>query len=232
MKVKTLILGIGNLLWADEGFGIRCVETMDALYEFDDSVELMDGGTQGIYLVHHVQDADNLIVFDAIDYGLAPGEVKVIRDDKVPNFMGSKKVSLHQTGFQEVLSTAKLMESYPKNIVLIGVQPELIEDFGGSLTPKVEAQLENCIEIAVEIVKGWGINVIKRPEPELSLVQKELDKTKYEQERPAEDVALRVGDERVLVDEQFKLRDQPLHQGISNVKSVPIDGRKLFESKS
>jgi len=230
--MKTLILGIGNLLWADEGFGIRCVETMDALYEFDDSVELMDGGTQGIYLVHHVQDADNLIVFDAIDYGLEPGEVKVIRDDKVPNFMGSKKVSLHQTGFQEVLSTAKLMESYPKNIVLIGVQPELIEDFGGSLTPKVEGQLENCIEMAVEIVKGWGINVIKRPEPELSLVQKELDKTKYEQERPAEDVALRVGDERVLVDDQFKLRDQPLNQGISNVKSVPIDGRKLFESKS
>jgi len=230
--VKTLILGIGNLLWADEGFGIRCVETMDALYEFDDSVELMDGGTQGIYLVHHVQDADNLIVFDAIDYGLEPGEVKVIRDDKVPNFMGCKKVSLHQTGFQEVLSTAKLMESYPKNIALIGVQPELIEDFGGSLTPKVEEQLENCIEIAVEIVKSWGVDVIKRPEPELSLVQKELDKTKYEQERPSEDVALRVGDERVLVDDQFKLRDQPLHQGISNVKSVPIDGRKLFESKS
>ncbi len=107
--MKTLILGIGNLLWADEGFGVRCVETLDAMYAFEDSVEVMDGGTQGIYLIHHVRDANNLIVFDAIDYGLAPGTVKVIRDDAVPNFMGCKKMSLHQTGFQEVLSTAKLM---------------------------------------------------------------------------------------------------------------------------
>jgi hydrogenase maturation protease len=229
--VKTLILGIGNLLWADEGFGVRCVETLDAMYAFEDSVEVMDGGTQGIYLIHHVRDANNLVVFDAIDYGLEPGTVKVIRDDAVPNFMGCKKMSLHQTGFQEVLSAAKLMGGYPDRIALIGVQPESIEDFGGSLTPKVEAQLEHCIKTAVDLLQDWGIQVTRRSEPKPKLVQKELDKTKYETERPPEDVALRIGDKRVLMNGQFKLREKPLHQGISNVKSVPIDGRKLFESK-
>ncbi len=229
--MKTLILGIGNLLWADEGFGIRCAEYLDARYDFNESddVEIMDGGTQGIYLVHHVQDADNLIVFDAIDYGLKPGEIKVIKDDQVPCFMGSKKMSLHQTGFQEVLSTAQLMGSYPKNLVLIGVQPELIEDFGGSLRPVVSAQIAPCIDIALAQLKQWGIDAMPKKEIQETLVQPELNREVYENQRPSEEVANRKGDDRILASNQFKLRKQPLHEGISNIQSIPVDGRKLFE---
>lgn len=234
--MKTLILGIGNLLWADEGFGIRCVETMDAMYSFNDkdNVELMDGGTLGLYLVQHVQDADNLIVFDAIDYGLKPGEIKVIEDDDVPKYMGSKKISLHQTGFQEVLATACLMDDYPERIILIGVQPEYIEDFGGSLRDSVNAQIFPCIEIAVKYLKELGITPIKNKVIEKTLVQKELAQDRYENERPSEKVALRTGDERVLLNSdfsEFKVRDVPRYHGVGNVKSVPVDGRKLFEDK-
>ena len=100
---KVLILGIGNVLWADEGFGVRCIEALNQDYVFEGNVKLMDGGTQGIYLVQHVQEADVLVVFDAIDYGLAPGTLKVVYNDDVPKFMGAKKMSLHQTGFQDCL---------------------------------------------------------------------------------------------------------------------------------
>ena len=51
-SASILILGIGNVLWADEGFGVRAVEALHRHYEFPDNVRLMDGGTQGIYLVH------------------------------------------------------------------------------------------------------------------------------------------------------------------------------------
>jgi hydrogenase maturation protease len=68
-QFDTLVLGIGNLLWADEGFGVRCVEELDRFYRFPAHVRLMDGGTQGLYLVHYIQQAKNLLVFDAIDWG-------------------------------------------------------------------------------------------------------------------------------------------------------------------
>ena len=55
-----VVLGIGNVLWADEGFGVRCVEALDAGWTFADHVRLVDGGTQGLYLIQHVQDADCL----------------------------------------------------------------------------------------------------------------------------------------------------------------------------
>ena len=50
---QALVLGIGNLLWADEGFGVRAVEAMHARYEFGENVKLVDGGTQDPPLRHH-----------------------------------------------------------------------------------------------------------------------------------------------------------------------------------
>ncbi len=114
------VLGIGNLLWADEGFGVRCVEALQQRHEFAPHVSLVDGGTQGLYLIQHVQAADCLLILDAIDYGLAPGTLMLVRDDEVPRFLGTKKMSLHQTGFQEVLSLAQLTGHYPAQVLLIG----------------------------------------------------------------------------------------------------------------
>src|SRR5690242_18738397 len=55
---NVLILGIGNLLWADEGFGVRAVEALHRDFAFPDHVRLLDGGTQGIYLIQLVREAD------------------------------------------------------------------------------------------------------------------------------------------------------------------------------
>ena len=128
------MLGIGNILWADEGFGVRAVEAFDRRYAAPPNVTILDGGTQGLYLVHHVADADCLLVFDAIDYGLEPGTLKLVEGEEVPKFTGAKKMSLHQTGFQEVLSAADLLGKYPEKIALIGCQPLDLEDWGGPLT--------------------------------------------------------------------------------------------------
>ena len=200
-EIRVLILGIGNLLWADEGFGIRVVETLHENYSFPDNVEVMDGGTQGIYLVQHVQQADVLVVFDAIDYGLEPGTRKIILGDEVPKFMGAKKMSLHQTGFQEVLAMAEFTGNYPEHLMLVGVQPVELEDFGGSLRPEVQAQVEPAISIALDYLEQFGI----RPEPRLAppqsgeqLAPTELQQQRYEEGRPSETQAFRKGDIRFM----------------------------------
>jgi len=154
---RVLLLGIGNLLWADEGFGVRCIEAMAARYRFDSNVTLLDGGTQGIYLVDQVRAADVLVVFDAVDYGLSPGTLKRVEGDEVPQFLGAKKMSLHQTGFQEVLALADLLGDAPSHLLLIGVQPVELEDFGGSLRPEIKAALYPAIEMALDNLAELGI---------------------------------------------------------------------------
>ena len=198
---SVLVLGIGNLLWADEGFGVRAVEAMNAHYVFSPNVTLMDGGTQGIYLVEHVRKSDILVVFDAVDYGLEPGTMKQVEGEDVPKFLGAKKMSLHQTGFQEVLMMAEMAGECPGEILLIGVQPVELEDFGGSLRDEVKAQIPPAIDVALAYLAARGIPAEKRQTPlddHATIASAELALDFYESGRPSEADACRIGDARVL----------------------------------
>jgi hydrogenase maturation protease len=177
---RTLVLGIGNILWGDEGFGVRVVEAFHRRFEAPGNVTILDGGTQGLYLVSFVEEADNLLVFDAIDYGLAPGTLKVVRDDEVPKFTGSKKMSLHQTGFQEVLSAADLLGRYPARLALIGCQPLDLEAWGGPLTGPVRDAIEPAIDAAVGVLAEWGVRLTPRPDCAPALLSNDIDHQGYE----------------------------------------------------
>ncbi len=189
--IDVLVLGIGNVLWADEGFGIRAVEALYASYAFPPQVRVMDGGTQGIFLLPYVQQASKLLLFDAIDFALPPGTMKLILDENVPRYMGAKKVSMHQTGFQEVLASASLTGQYPSQLALIGVQPVELDDYGGSLRPAVKARIPEAVEQAVEVLSGWGVKVEERRsllEADARINPSELDMAPYERrESPGSD---------------------------------------------
>ncbi|MCI4663047.1 MAG: HyaD/HybD family hydrogenase maturation endopeptidase [Neomegalonema sp.] len=197
----VLVLGIGNLLWADEGFGVRAVEHLHRHYAFDADVRLMDGGTQGIYLVQHIRETEILVVFDAVDYGLEPGTMKLVEGEEVPKFLGAKKVSLHQTGFQEVLAMAEMLGECPQHLLLIGVQPVELEDYGGSLRPLVKEKIEPAIAAALDYLAGFGIDAVERAEPlpeDHSIGCATMVLSRYENERPDPVDACRHGDARVL----------------------------------
>ncbi len=185
---RILVLGIGNILWADEGFGVRAVEEFHRRYAVPANVTILDGGTQGLYLVNYVEEADALIVFDAIDYGLPPGELKVVRDEEVPRFTGAKKMSLHQTGFQEVLSAADLLGRYPRKLALIGCQPLDLEDWGGPLTAPVRDQIGPAIEVACSLLAEWGSAPTPRTAPlpaSERLLANDIDHQHYEVRTPS-----------------------------------------------
>ncbi|HEX6736150.1 MAG TPA: HyaD/HybD family hydrogenase maturation endopeptidase [Azonexus sp.] len=198
MNKRILVLGIGNLLWADEGFGVRCVEALHAGWSFPDHVTLMDGGTQGLYLLPYVQEADCLLVFDAVDYGDAPGSLRVVVGDEVPRFMGAKKMSLHQTGFQEVLMAAELTGKLPGELVLLGVQAEELEDYGGSLRPSVRAQMVPALNRALDWLERWGVSGRLRDGAAAALTDPALALDVYESGRPSAEQACRLGDARFL----------------------------------
>lgn len=193
---RVLILGIGNVLWADEGFGVRCVEAMAATHALPDGVRLLDGGTQGLYLLPFLEDCDRLLVFDAIDYGLPPGTMRLIEGDAVPAFMGAKKMSLHQTGFQDVIATARLLGRCPAELVLIGCQPVELDDYGGGLRPAVAAQIPVALEMAADVLQRWGVAVAPGQSDPALLADAAIRRDAYEAGRPSAATACRTGDDR------------------------------------
>ena len=196
MTPRILILGIGNVLWADEGFGVRCVEAMADSHALPPNVRLLDGGTQGLYLLPFLEGCDALLVFDAIDYGLPPGTMKLVRNAEVPAFMGAKKMSLHQTGFQDVIATAELMGYRPPEMALIGCQPVELEDYGGGLRPLIAARIPAALAMARDILAEWGVPVAPgRTESDL-LADPSIRHDAYESGRPSPEAACRTGDDR------------------------------------
>jgi hydrogenase maturation protease len=196
---EVLVLGIGNLLWADEGFGVRAVETLHAAYAFPEGVALQDGGTLGLNLYEAVASTRRVLVFDAIDYQLPPGTLRVLRDEEVPAW-GRTKLSPHQLGFNDILALAQLRGRGPEKIVAIGVQPDTLDDFGGSLTDPVRNRLPEAVALAAAELAAWGFPGAPRAPDAVfePLNASALDLARYETERPSEADALRTGDPRVL----------------------------------
>jgi hydrogenase maturation protease len=197
---EVLALGIGNLLWADEGFGVRAVEALNAAYVFASAdVMLLDGGTLGLNLLEYVEASRRVLVFDAIDFGLRPGTLRVLRDAEVPHW-GARRMSPHQNGFNDVLALAQLHGRMPKTVVAIGVQPVTLDDFGGSLTERVRARLDEAVELAAAQLAEWGFPGRRRSTDEAVeyLNAQSIGLSPYESGRPSAEDACRIGDARLL----------------------------------
>jgi hydrogenase maturation protease len=178
---------------------VRAVEALHAAFRFPETVGLVDGGTLGLNLLGYVVSSQRMLVLDAIDFGLAPGTLRVLRDGEVPAWTKTR-LSAHQNGFNDVLALAQLHDRAPDSIVLVGVQPAQLGDFGGSLTEQVKARLPDAVTVAERELALWGFPGAPRASHEVvePLNAASLNLNAYEGERPSADSASRIGDGRLL----------------------------------
>jgi len=198
-KRRIVVLGVGNLLWADEGFGVRCVEALGDAWDLPADVALMDGGTLGLALVPELLDATHVLLFDAVAHRGEPGSLVVARDDEVPLLMGGNKMSLHQVGVNDIFASLELLGHKPEHITVVGIKPVQLADYGGSLTDAVRAQIPAALRLGIEELRRWGVEVRERTGgPARDVVIGAVSQDRYESGRPPPDVACRLGDERFL----------------------------------
>jgi hydrogenase maturation protease len=145
---RIVVFGIGNVQWGDAGFGMHAIERLKAGWQCAPHVEFVAGGTQGLALLPLVESAQRMIVFNAADFGRAPGTLCVREGDEAVQHLHTRPVSLHQMDFADALACAQFKGSYPRELVLIGVQPLAHDDYGTGLRPAVSAQLDPAVAIA------------------------------------------------------------------------------------
>ncbi|HEY7026061.1 MAG TPA: HyaD/HybD family hydrogenase maturation endopeptidase [Gemmatimonadales bacterium] len=152
-SVSTLVLGLGNPLMGDDGIGLAILNRLRAEWEFE-GVELVDGGTWGMQLLPMIEDADRLVLLDAIRTGAPPGTVTELQRDELPRYL-SHKLSPHQIDLREVLALAELRGRLPQYTVAIGAEPERVE-LSLALSPTVEGNLDEVIRTVVDRLARWG----------------------------------------------------------------------------
>ncbi len=156
------VLGVGNVLLSDEGFGVRVVQHLMKWYDFKPEIRLIDGGTLGWDLLNFLQGVERLVLVDAIDAKAVPGTFFVIKNDEVKKYF-KRKVSGHEAGVQEVLAWFDLMGKPIKEVTVIGVQPLSLET-GLELSPLIKKFVPKAVEEVLKQLSEWGIEYKKRRE--------------------------------------------------------------------
>lgn len=198
-KYPVVVMGIGNILWADEGFGVRAVEEFHKAWNVPEGVTVLDGGTLGYFLSEYIEESSRLIIFDCCDFRAEPGTFSILTKDDINPWLATK-MSAHQDGLTDLFAMAKIRRRYPDEIVVLGCQPADLEDYGGSLTPKVQAAVPAAVEAAAKQLEAWGYAPARRPEGEKvePLAESCLEQDVYEAGRPSEAAACRFADPRFL----------------------------------
>jgi hydrogenase maturation protease len=160
---RTVVLGLGNPLMADDGLGLLALERLRAEWDMPPGVTLADGGTWVMMLLPMIEEADALLLLDAIRAGQAPGTLTELGREELPRYF-AHKLSPHQIDLREVLALTELRGTMPARVVAIGVEPERVE-LCTALSPVVEARMDEVIHAAVERLAAWGHACHRRAVP-------------------------------------------------------------------
>ena len=126
--MRVTILGLGNTLQQDEGFGVYFIRHLETNFSFPDPVRLVDGGTLGFGLLDTVTSCDRLFVIDIIKSDDPPGTLYRFTHQEMELHLPDP-TSAHEVEFFDVLAMAELMGEQPETIFLC-IAPQ---EYGGEL---------------------------------------------------------------------------------------------------
>lgn len=159
---KTLILGIGNILLGDEGFGVAAINYLEKYYTFPKDVRLLDGGTRGLMLLGEIIECDFLVVLDIMLGGEKPGSIYLVEEEEIPERVNFRH-SMHEANLSDMLASAELAGNRPRTLVF-GFEPFDFETLNPSPTAQALRLLPQfCDKVAGELARR-GLDIYKNTE--------------------------------------------------------------------
>lgn len=151
---KILILGVGNILYMDEGVGVYAVQHLEENYTFSDNVNLLDGGVMGKLLMAELIDHDLVIVADAVLGGEKPGTVYRLENEGLRKSLGFHD-SQHDVDLVDTLISCELIGKRP-DAVVIGMEPGNYTELGTGMTEPCRAAFDKFIGHVLEELAARG----------------------------------------------------------------------------
>jgi hydrogenase maturation protease len=150
---QTLVLGIGNILFSDEGAGIHVIRHLQKHHPLPHTVYL-DGGTLSFTLTAPIGASDYLIVIDAATIGEAAGNFRVFLDSTMDSFLSKAKHSVHEVSLIDLISISRLTDSLPRKRALIGIQPAEL-GWGEQPSPPVTRTIPRAARQVLQLIQSW-----------------------------------------------------------------------------
>ncbi len=154
-ETRILVMGVGNILWTDEGLGVRTIEHLERTYDFSGNVTLYDGGTLGMRLMDPIMNSDLLIIVDAVLGDGQPGDIYRLTGDDLRKSLAFKN-SMHQTDLVDTLIYCEIAGHRPEAVV-IGVEPYDFQTMAVEVSPCIQARMPDiAARVLDEIAQAGG----------------------------------------------------------------------------
>ena len=157
--MQTLIIGIGNTLFSDDGAGIYALNFLRNFHSDVPGAKFVNGEIFEPHFTDEIIPTDNLIVIDATDLNSEPGSIHVFMGDEMDNYLdrGSKNGSHHSLQKRELadlINEIHLVDIPSQRRALIGIQP-LCLDQGDCLSTTVEEAIPNVCCRVLNLIEKW-----------------------------------------------------------------------------
>ncbi len=149
----TALIGLGNLLMSDEGIGVRVVQTLIDVGSVPDDVEAMDLGPGGLTVLHAMTGFERVVFVDCAFMDLVPGSWQRFAPEQARTVKVRGRQSLHEGDLFETLALADRLGRAPKEIVIFGVQPQLV-DPGEELSPVLRSRMTEYMDAVITELKS------------------------------------------------------------------------------
>jgi len=153
------ILGVGNILEYDDGVAIYTTRYLESNYSFTPSVDIINGGVEGINLLNLFMEYQHIIILDAIEIDDEVGSIYHIPAEELTGY-GLNSGGAHEIGVLQCFDILELMgKEIPKSSV-VGIIPDII-DVKIGLSDSITKKFQVYVDTIVDIVKKEGVEVMK-----------------------------------------------------------------------
>lgn len=153
MAADITVVGVGNIIMQDEGFGVECAKQLEKITDYPDFVQILDGGTLGMDLMPYITGTKKILFIDAINIEAEIGSYHEFTGDDL-NAYFKNKISVHDLGLNDLLAVLKITDNPVEEVAVIGVKPDVVS-MGVGLTDKIAAKVPEVVARAKEIVDLW-----------------------------------------------------------------------------
>ncbi len=152
LSYKILVLGMGNLLMSDDGFGVLAAQMLQQR-EWPPGVAIRDAGIAMFSFLDEIRISHFVIAVDALRAGGTPGTIYRLYETDLWHLPDCRR-SAHGFTFPDVIALARKLSGYPTYILIYGVEPGDLS-FGNTLSPVLKKRLPQVVrQLAVEIERS------------------------------------------------------------------------------
>lgn len=158
------VVGLGNVLLGDDGFGPTVIEWLRARWRLPREVELIDAGTPGLDLASYLIERECVVLVDTVAATGEPGELRLYRGDELRRLPLKPRVSPHDPALGEALGIAELSGVAPRELMLVGVIPETVAA-STQLSARVRQSVAAATTLVLAELARVGVNAEALPRP-------------------------------------------------------------------